>query len=138
MPPKRDKILLGAAGAIGAGLLSWRAFFPWLGYDLKFMKYGRHASKRIAADFLNGRFLINMFEEDVAKHPDKPFVIFEDRIYTYRFMEEQANRAANIAMQWGLKVGDCVGLMLENEPAFIWTFLGKLVFLCSINTFIPK
>jgi len=124
MPRKRDKILLGAAGAIGAGLLSWRTFFPWIGYDLTMMKHGKKASQQIMHDVETNRFLINMFEEAVSKHPDKPFVIFEDRVYTYKFMDEQANRTANIALQWGLQVGDCVGIMLENEPAFIWTFLG--------------
>ena len=118
-------MLLGAAGAVGAGVISWRAFFPWIQYDLKFMKYGRVAGAALLRDNLNERFLINMFEENVEKYPNKPFVIFEDKIYTYAFMNEQVNKTANIAMQWGLKLGDCVAIMMENEPAFIWTFLGN-------------
>jgi solute carrier family 27 fatty acid transporter 2/solute carrier family 27 fatty acid transporter 6 len=39
-------------------------------------------------------------------------------------MNEQANKVANIAAKWGLKVGECVAIMIENEPSFIWTFLG--------------
>lgn len=75
-------------------------------------------------DISNRRFLINKFEEAVEKFPRKPFVIFEDRVYTYEFMNEQANRVANIAAKWGLEVGECVAIMMENEPAFIWTLLG--------------
>lgn len=126
MTSKRDKIILGAAGTVGAGLLSWRAFFPWIGYDLKWLKSGMKTGKRIFQDTENKRFLSVMFAEAVAKHPEKPFIIFEDRVYTYRFMDEQANRVANIAAKWGLGIGECVAMMVENEPAFIWTFLGKI------------
>ncbi|XP_045156369.2 long-chain fatty acid transport protein 2-like isoform X2 [Mercenaria mercenaria] len=124
MTSKRNKILLGAAGTVGAGILSWRAFFPWIGYDLTMMKHGRKAGKMILRDNEIGRYLINMFEEAVAKHPKKPFVIFEDRVYSYEFMNDQANKVANIAAKWGLKLGECVAIMIENEPSFIWTFLG--------------
>lgn len=124
MPSTANKLLLCAAGTVGVGLVSWRACFPWIGYDLKMIKHGKKAGNATTRDQENGRFLINMFEEAVAKHPKKTFVIFEDRIYSYEFMNEQANRVANIAAQWGLKVGECVAIMIENEPSFIWTFLG--------------
>lgn len=124
MTSNRNKVLLGAAGTIGAGLVSWRAFFPWIGYDLKMMKHGRKAGNLILRDNEIGRYLINMFEEAVEKCPKKPFVIFEDRIYTYEFMNEQANKVANIVAKWGINLGDCVAIMMENEPAFIWLFLG--------------
>jgi hypothetical protein len=43
---------------------------------------------------------------------------------------------ANIAAKWGLKVGECVAIMIENEPSFIWTFLGMCFLLSfSIKTF---
>ncbi|WAQ97831.1 S27A2-like protein [Mya arenaria] len=108
MPTKKDKLILGTAGAVGAGILSWRAFFPWIGYDLRMMKNGGNAGKKLMADQVNKRFLINMFEEAVEKYPKKPFIIFEDRIYTYEFVDQQTNRVANIAAKWGLKVGDCL------------------------------
>ncbi|XP_045156370.2 long-chain fatty acid transport protein 2-like [Mercenaria mercenaria] len=124
MTSKRNKILIGAAGTVGAGIISWRAFFPWIGYDIASMKRGIKFAKLAKRDSDNGRYLIDMFEEAVAKHPKKPFVIFEDRVYSYEFMNDQANRVANIAAKWGLKLGECVAIMIENEPSFIWTFLG--------------
>ncbi|XP_060577324.1 long-chain fatty acid transport protein 2-like [Ruditapes philippinarum] len=124
MPSNRDKMLLGAAGTVGAGLLSWRTFFPWIAYDIAFLKRRRRTDKMREIDIRNRRYCINMFEEAVAKHPKKAFVIFEDRVYSYEFMNEQANKVANIAAKWGLKVGECVAIMIENEPSFIWTFLG--------------
>lgn len=125
MSSKRDKILLGAAATVGTGIATWRAFFPWIGYDLatltKLAKIGILAKR----DVKNGRFVIDMFEEVVQKNPKKPFIIFEDSIFTYEFINDQANRVANIAMKWGLKLGECVAIVMENEPSFIWTFLGK-------------
>nr|KAG5697722.1 hypothetical protein BaRGS_006244 [Batillaria attramentaria] len=52
-------------------------------------------------------------------------LIFEDCVYTYEFMEEQANRVANMMRNLGLKRDDTVALMIHNEPAFVWTFLGE-------------
>ena len=127
MSKARNKVLAGVAGVVGAGIISWRTFFPWIGYDLQLMRVGKRAGELIQKDVTSGRWLINMFEEAVTKHPKKPFVIFEGKIYTYEFMEQQCNKVANIALQWGLNVGETVAIMIQNEPAFIWTFLGKLV-----------
>ncbi|XP_060577290.1 long-chain fatty acid transport protein 2-like isoform X2 [Ruditapes philippinarum] len=124
MASKRNKILLGAAGTVGAGILSWRTLFPWIGYDIKMMKQGGRLMKMFAKDLEDGLYVIDIFERDVEKHPKKAFVIFEDRVYSYEFMNDQANKVANIAAKWGLKVGECVAIMIENEPSFIWTFLG--------------
>ena len=123
-----NKVLAGVAGVVSAGIISWRAFFPWIGYDLQLMRVGARCGKLIEHDHTTGRWLVNMFEEAVAKHPKKPFVIFEGKIYTYEFMDQQCNKVANIAMQWGLNIGETVAIMIQNEPAFIWTFLGKRIF----------
>jgi acyl-coenzyme A synthetase/AMP-(fatty) acid ligase len=40
-------------------------------------------------------------------------------------MNEQACRVANIAIQLGLKLGDTAAILIQNNPSFIWTFLGK-------------
>lgn len=71
-------------------------------------------------------FLIDLFEAHVSKHPKKAMVIFEDCMYTYEFMDQQANRVANMVRQLGLKLDDTVAMMIHNEPAFIWTLLGEL------------
>ena len=71
-------------------------------------------------------FVIDMFEAQVANIPKKAMVIFEDCVYTYEFMDQQANRVANMMRQLGFKLGDTVAIMVNNEPAFIWTLLGKL------------
>lgn len=124
MPTAKDKALLGVGGAVGLSLAAWRAFFPWIGYDLSVMRIGRKYGKLVMDDLANERYLIDMFERSVKANPKKAFIIFQDRIYTYEFMNEQACRVANIAIQLGLKLGDTAAILIQNHPSFIWTFLG--------------
>ena len=76
-------------------------------------------------DEIFASFLIDKFEAHVAKHPKKALVIFEDCVYTYEFIDQQANRVANMMRQLGLKLDDTVAVMIHNEPAFLWTLLGE-------------
>ena len=71
-------------------------------------------------------FLIDKFEALVEQQPRKAMVIFEDCVYTYEYMDQQANRVANMMRGLGVKMGDTVAMMINNEPAFIWTQLGEL------------
>lgn len=73
-------------------------------------------------------FLIDQFETHVLNNPNKTMVIYEDNAFTYEFINQQANRVANGMRALGIKYGDTVALMIHNEPAFIWTFLGNFVF----------
>ena len=57
-------------------------------------------------------------------------MIYDDMIYTYEAVENMACRVANIAKSWGLQAGDCVAIMIQNEPSFIYTFLGKFLKNC--------
>ncbi|KAL3865947.1 hypothetical protein ACJMK2_043291 [Sinanodonta woodiana] len=119
-----EKLLYGAAGVAGSSILAWRTFFPWIGYDIQFLQAASRVGRHMATHIKKGMYLIDIFEDDVQKSPTKPFILFEDRVYTYVFMDQQANRVASIASEWKLKVGETVAIMITNEPAFIWTFLG--------------
>ena len=37
-----------------------------------------------------------------------------------------ANKVARVGQRLGLKAGDTAAILIYNEPAFIWTFLGIL------------
>lgn len=124
MPSGKEKALLGVGGAVGLSLAAWRTLFPWIGYDLPVLKVGKMYSKLVQEDVANGRFLIDLFEKTTKGSPKKPFIIFQDRLYTYEFMNEQACRVANAALGLGLKLGDTAAILVSNEPSFIWTFLG--------------
>ena len=125
--PKRKDFALAGAGLVGAGVAAWRTMFPWIGDDIKTLRVLSKAYKRVFENINNERYIIDMFEEHAKKSPQKAFLIFEDRIYTYEFIDRMANRVANLAMTWNLPVGDTVAIMIDNEPAFIWTFLGTKI-----------
>lgn len=121
---KRDGVILGAAG--GVATLTWRLWFPWLQDDMTTIRSTNRQATKSIRDAKSGRFIIDMFEEQVKRVPKKTFILFEDRIYTYEFVNSMANRVANLAMTWGLKQGDAVATVIYNEPAFVWTLLGLL------------
>ncbi|KAL3866996.1 hypothetical protein ACJMK2_044237 [Sinanodonta woodiana] len=123
MLPK-ETVLFGTAGVVGTSVLAWRTLFPWIGDDIQFLKKSRKAMAMTDKHIADGKMIIDLFEEDVLRTPKKSFIIFEDRSYTYELVNDQANRVASLASQWGLKVGDTVAIMIGNEPAFIWTYLG--------------
>lgn len=121
-----DKVLFGAAGVTGAAIATWRTMFPWIGDDIQTYRAVKRMTERVKDDFINERYIIDMFEEHVARQPEKPFILFEDKVYTYGFVDDMANRVANVAAKWKLDIEDTVAIMIENEPSFVWFLLGLL------------
>ena len=77
-----------------------------------------------------GNLLIcDLFESSVKKHPSKTFVVFQGKKYSFEYINSQANKVANLAQQLGWKRGDLVALLIYNEPAFIWTYLGMYIYM---------
>jgi long-chain acyl-CoA synthetase len=52
--------------------------------------------------------------------PDKPAYVMarSGRIVTYRELEESSNRIAHLLRKLGLRPGDSIAVMMENNPAF--------------------
>lgn len=122
---KSQTVLIGAAGAAGVGVAAWKTLFPYITDDYRTLRQTWRVSNAIWKDLLADNRVIDMFEADVEKHPTKPFIIFEDKIYTYEYVDMMANKIANVALSWNLDQLDTVAMMIYNEPAFVWTFLGK-------------
>lgn len=72
--------------------------------------------------------IADIFAEYVAKQPEKVCLIFEDRKWTFREVNDYSNRVANVFLNNKYKRGEVVGLMLENRPEFVamWLGLSKL------------
>ena len=51
--------------------------------------------------------------------PSKPALIYEDRPVTYKEINDNANRVANLLKEMGIKKGDRISVMLLNCPEFI-------------------
>ncbi|XP_033749378.1 LOW QUALITY PROTEIN: very long-chain acyl-CoA synthetase-like [Pecten maximus] len=124
MPGKRDIALGTAAGVTGAALVAWRTLFPYIVDDIKTYGPMIKTTIKIVKGMKNAEYLVDVFERQVAKHPKKIFLIFEDKSYSFEFVNEMANKVANIAMSWNLQLNDIVATVIYNEPAFVWTFLG--------------
>lgn len=58
--------------------------------------------------------------------PDKIALIFEDKTFTYKHLDELAGRVANGLKGLGIKKGDRVALFLPNIPEFVISYLGIL------------
>ncbi|MCP4352171.1 MAG: long-chain-fatty-acid--CoA ligase [Desulfobacterales bacterium] len=56
--------------------------------------------------------------------PDKPAIIFEEKIITYKELDTMANQVANGLCKLGIRRGDRVALFLPNIPQFAFSYLG--------------
>ena len=72
-------IAAGTVGALGVTAAGIRHMFPWLKYDLDLIKKMAVLGKTDREMSKTNKLLIDLFEEAVKKHPNKPFVIFEVR-----------------------------------------------------------
>ncbi|XP_067352071.1 long-chain fatty acid transport protein 2-like isoform X2 [Channa argus] len=78
--------------------------------------------------------ILDCFLEKVAKHPDKEFILFEDRSYTYYQADKESNRVARaLSTHAHLKEGDTVALFVGNEPQFVWIWLALFKLGCTAS-----
>jgi len=84
-------------------------------------------------DVIGNKTVRWVVEFATEKYADKEFIVFEDRAgnvkrYTYRELNEQVNRYANILLGLGVKRGDKVTVHLLNSPEYLfsWFALAKI------------
>ena len=67
-------------------------------------------------------------EGQVARFGDLPFLLFEDRVITYREYNAMANRVAHWGLSVGLRAGDTIGFMMANRAEYVpaWSGLAKI------------
>lgn len=68
--------------------------------------------------------IVSLFDDKVRAHPDKPFVRYAGRTWTYAQADQLGRRAARVFAQHGVGVGDRVALMCFNTPGFVFAMLG--------------
>ncbi|KAM9860878.1 long-chain fatty acid transport protein 2-like [Aulostomus maculatus] len=74
--------------------------------------------------------IVDCFLDQAAKQPQKTFLVFEERSFTYRQADQESNKAAR-ALAPLLGEGDTVAVFLANEPAFVWIWLGLAKLGCT-------
>ncbi|XP_028678393.1 long-chain fatty acid transport protein 2-like [Erpetoichthys calabaricus] len=103
-----------------------RHSFPYFWQDANYLfqylrcgvRISRYSKKKPFYSVLDG------FLEHVKKQPEKPFIIFEDQVFSYQEADRHSNKVARaLRNHAGLSPGDCVAVFLGNEPNFLWTWL---------------
>ncbi|KAG8042672.1 hypothetical protein G9C98_005307 [Cotesia typhae] len=87
------------------------------------------------------RSVADVFQQFVAKHPNKSCFVFEDREWTFQEIEDLSNKVAYVFKSHGYRKGDVVALLMENRPEYVavWLGLSKLgVTIPLINTNLRK
>jgi len=79
-----------------------------------------------AVEYPRDKCVHELFEEQVAKTPDKTAVIACDKQYTYAELNEEANRIAHSLMAMGINVGDIIAIALPRKSCLIAAMLGVL------------
>ncbi|XP_015665651.1 very long-chain acyl-CoA synthetase [Protobothrops mucrosquamatus] len=102
-------------------------FFPYLWLDLRFffslLRTGYKSQKRL--QHKPPFTLLDCFLDKVLKHPEKPFILFEDEIYSYRDIDRRSNQMARVLKDYvRLKEGETLAVFLKNIPAYIWIWMG--------------
>ncbi|MDZ4233863.1 MAG: amino acid adenylation domain-containing protein, partial [Dietzia sp.] len=66
----------------------------------------------------------DLIEAQVARTPDTTAMVYEGRHYTYREVNEEANRVAHWLIGQGIGAEDRVGVLLDKSPELVITALG--------------
>jgi mycobactin peptide synthetase MbtE len=70
--------------------------------------------------------LAALVEEQVRRSPDATAVVYEGRHYTYREINESANRFAHWLIEHGIGSEDRVAVLLDRSPELVITALGLI------------
>lgn len=85
-------------------------------------------------EYASDRTIYEMFEEQVNKTPDNTAVIFEDKILTYKKLNERANRLALTLRNNGIKANSIVAIMAERSFELI---VGIIAILKAGGAYLP-
>ena len=77
---------------------------------------------------LEERTMGRILAEKAERVPDKTFLMWQGRKYSYAELESMTNRYANGFTEQGIRHGDHVAVLLPNCPEFFWVVwgLGKI------------
>lgn len=81
--------------------------------------------------FENKKTIIDMFEEQAAIRPEDTAVVCSEKSLTYKQLNVQVNKAAEMLIEKGLKKGDIVGLISGRSADTIIGIMGILKAGCA-------
>uniref|UniRef100_A0A8B9LV60 long-chain-fatty-acid--CoA ligase n=1 Tax=Astyanax mexicanus TaxID=7994 RepID=A0A8B9LV60_ASTMX len=111
-----------------------RMFYPYfwidLIYYLKLQMVGKATMSRMRRGVITylDRFLLQ-----AGKTPEKPFIVFEEQVFTYRDVDVRSNKFASVfRTEAGFKHGDIVAVWMSNEPDFLCVWFGLCKLGCEV------
>ncbi|XP_056322712.1 long-chain fatty acid transport protein 6 [Danio aesculapii] len=115
-------------------LIFQRKFYPYFWDDLMYYVKVRRVGRAMMARMKRGVVTyLQCFELQASNIPDKPFIVFEEQTLTYRDVDVRSNKLANVLKSHrGLKHGDIVALLMNNEADFICVWLGLCKLGCEV------
>ncbi|XP_034458674.1 long-chain fatty acid transport protein 6 [Hippoglossus hippoglossus] len=132
-------VFLGWLSALAMGVVSahvlLKVCFPYFWRDLLFLiKVIRCGARLELSKFTcSVHTVLERFVQQAQRVPNKPFVIFEGTVHTYRDIEQRSNRLAHVFLESvNLRKGDCVALLMGNEPDFLCVWFGLAKVGCSV------
>ncbi|MBR1469605.1 MAG: amino acid adenylation domain-containing protein [Prevotella sp.] len=86
----------------------------------------------------NSQTIVSLFNQQVAKMPDNECVVYHDRRYTYREVDEISDRLAAYIVQQGLKSEDVVSVLIPRCEWMVIASLGVLKAGCAYQPLDPS
>ncbi|KAI9260743.1 hypothetical protein BDA99DRAFT_513101 [Phascolomyces articulosus] len=119
-------MILGA-GAVAAAVLGGYYLEDKLALRSDLMQYRSVKNAMTSLQKAVQEDKVNMyyrFRDHAKATPDRVFLIFEGRSYTFRQLELASNRLAHFLLEQNVKPKDVVCMMEQNHPTFFIAFWG--------------
>ncbi|BFZ01124.1 hypothetical protein BsWGS_04163 [Bradybaena similaris] len=101
-----------------------RLYYPPIWRDLYTIFLNISLLRAVKKAYKTKELIIDQFERQAATKPQHPFILFKEDIFTYSAVNLQANNVAFSLQKLGIVPGDTIALVMSNEPAFLWIYLG--------------
>ncbi len=100
-------------------------FFDGVRREFNYLRTGIRLTRRVKDVKPESTFTTaDVFERWVKATPDAPAIWFEDRVVSWKEMDQGACRYARWAQAQGIGKGDAVAILMENRPEFIMAWFG--------------
>ncbi len=70
--------------------------------------------------------LIEKFEQNVIKSPNKTALVFEGKSYSYKEVNEKANQIAHLLKEHYIESNQVVAIIMERSPFIVFSMIGIL------------
>nr|CAB3266196.1 very long-chain acyl-CoA synthetase-like [Phallusia mammillata] len=119
--------VLGAPLLVAGSIwLLLKKFYPWILEDVAYITaFGALLGKFKKLKSSNTSFY-NILQIQAKKIGDQKFVLFEDQVWTYKYMLDWTNKCGRALRSEGLKSGDRFGMFMLNEPAYGAIWVGSM------------